>query len=40
MVLTAPPSLVFVIGLPAGLLVCVLVFGGATWMLLGRIRRG
>ena len=40
MLLTPAPSLVFVIGLPAGLMICVGVVGGAAWMLLGRINRG
>jgi hypothetical protein len=40
MLLTAAPSLVYVIGVPAGLLACGIVFGVATWMLLGRIHRG
>jgi hypothetical protein len=40
MLLAPAPSLAFVLGLPAGLLACVLLLGGATWVLLGRISRG
>ena len=40
MLLTPAPSLLYVIGIPAGLMVCVGVFGVAVWMLLGRISRG
>ncbi len=39
-ILTAAPSLVFVIGVPAALLVIAGVVGGAAWMVLGRIQRG
>jgi hypothetical protein len=39
MLLTPAPSLLYVIGLPAGLLICVLVVVGAAFMLLGRNRR-
>ena len=40
MLLAPAPSLVFVIGLPAGLLISVIALGGAAWVLLGRISRG
>jgi len=40
MLLTPAPSLAFVLGVPAGLMVCVGLIGGATWALLGRISRG
>ena len=39
MLATPAPSLVFVIGLPAGLMLCVGVVAGAAFMLLGRIGR-
>ena len=39
MLLTSAPSLVFVIGLPAALLIGGLVIGGAVFMALGRNRR-
>ncbi|MBJ7595013.1 MAG: hypothetical protein JF886_09175 [Candidatus Dormibacteraeota bacterium] len=39
MLLTDAPTLLYVIGLPAGLLLCGLVVGGAAFMLLGRSRR-
>jgi hypothetical protein len=39
MILTLAPSLIYVIGLPAGLLTGSLVVGGAVFMLLGRHRR-
>ena len=39
MLLTPAPSLIYVIGVPAGLLVVVVVFGVAAWMVLGRIHR-
>jgi hypothetical protein len=40
MVLAPAPSLVFVVGLPAGLMVCVGVVGFIAWVLIGRISRG
>ena len=40
MLLTNAPSLLYVLGLPAGLMICVGVVGGAAFMLLGRGRRG
>ncbi|MGH7723214.1 MAG: hypothetical protein ACRENL_10370 [Candidatus Dormibacteria bacterium] len=40
MLLTPAPSLVFVVGLPAALMVCVGALGVAAWVLLGRISRG
>lgn len=40
MLLAPAPSLTFVLGLPAGLLIFVVILGGAFWMLLGRISRG
>ncbi len=40
MLLTPAPSLIYVIGIPAGLMVVVGVFGVGAWMLLGRIHRG
>ncbi len=40
MLLTDAPSLLYVIGLPAALMVFVGVVGGAAFMLLGRGRRG
>jgi hypothetical protein len=40
MLLTPAPSLVYVIGLPAGLMICVGVVAGAAFVLLGRIGRG
>jgi hypothetical protein len=40
MLLAPAPSLVFVIGLPAALLISVIALGGAAWVLLGRISRG
>lgn len=39
MFLTLAPSLVYVIGLPAGLLMGSLLVGGAVFMLIGRSRR-
>ncbi len=39
MLLTLAPSLVYVIGLPAGLLMGSLLVGGAVFMLIGRSRR-
>jgi hypothetical protein len=39
MLLTPAPSLIYVIGVPAGLMVVVVVFGVAAWMVLGRIHR-
>jgi uncharacterized membrane protein AbrB (regulator of aidB expression) len=39
MLLTPAPSLLYVIGLPAGLLIGSLVVGGAVFMVLGRMRR-
>ncbi|HSP65388.1 MAG TPA: hypothetical protein VLO10_04275 [Candidatus Deferrimicrobium sp.] len=39
MLLTPAPSLVFVIGIPAGLLLVVMMLGLAMWMALGRIHR-
>ncbi len=40
MLLTPAPSLIYVIGIPAGFMVIVGVFGFGVWMLLGRIHRG
>ena len=40
MLLTAAPSLVYVIGLPAALLAVGIVFGAAVWTVIGRISRG
>jgi hypothetical protein len=40
MLLAPAPSLVFVVGLPAGLMVCVGVVGVIAWVLIGRISRG
>jgi hypothetical protein len=40
MLLTPAPSLIYVLGIPAGLMVVVVVFGVAAWMLIGRIHRG
>jgi hypothetical protein len=40
MLLAPAPSLVFVLGLPAGLMICVGILGGAAWVLLGKISRG
>jgi hypothetical protein len=39
MLVTLAPSLVYVIGLPAGLLIGVLVVVGAVFVMLGRIGR-
>jgi len=39
MILAPAPSLVFVVGLPAGLMVCVGVVGVIAWVLIGRISR-
>ncbi len=39
MLLTPAPNLIYVIGIPAGLLIVVMVFGVAAWMALGRIHR-
>ncbi len=40
MLLTPAPSLLYVIGLPAGLMAVVGAFGIGIWMLLGRTHRG
>jgi hypothetical protein len=40
MLLTAAPSLAYVIGLPAGLLLAVVAVGVGAWALIGRISRG
>ncbi len=40
MLLTPAPSLVYVIGIPAGFMAVVGAFGVGVWMLLGRIHRG
>ncbi len=40
MLLTAAPSLTYVIGLPAGLLLAVVAVGVGAWALIGRISRG
>lgn len=40
MLLAPAPSLVYVVGLPAGLMVCVGVIGAVAWVLIGRISRG
>jgi hypothetical protein len=40
MLLTPAPSLLFVIGVPAGLLVVVVGMVIGIWMLLGRMHRG
>jgi hypothetical protein len=40
MLLTAAPSLAYVIGLPAGLLLAVVAVGTGAWVLIGRISRG
>ncbi len=39
MLLAPAPSLIYVLGIPAGLMVVVGVFGVAAWMVLGRIHR-
>jgi hypothetical protein len=39
MLLTPAPSLVFVVGLPAALLIAVCALGAAAWVLIGRINR-
>jgi hypothetical protein len=38
MLLSPAPDLAYVIGLPAGLLIAVVLLGAATWVVLGRIR--
>jgi hypothetical protein len=40
MLLAPAPSLTFVLGIPAGLMVVVGLFGYAAWTVLGRISRG
>jgi hypothetical protein len=40
MLLTPAPSLAYVIGLPAGLLLAVVAVGVGAWVLIGRISRG
>ena len=40
MLLTAAPSLAYVIGLPAALLLAVVAVGVGAWALIGRISRG
>lgn len=40
MILAPAPSLTYVIGLPAGLLLCVCALGAATFVVLGKIGRG
>jgi hypothetical protein len=40
MVLAPAPSLTYVLGLPAGLMVVVGLVGFAAWAVLGRISRG
>jgi hypothetical protein len=40
MLLTPGPSLAYVIGLPAGLLLAVVAVGVGAWVLIGRISRG
>ncbi len=40
MLLAPAPSLVYVVGLPAGLMVCVGLIGAVAWVLIGRISRG
>jgi hypothetical protein len=39
MVLTAAPGLIYVIGVPAAVMVCAGVIGTAIFMFLGRIHR-
>jgi hypothetical protein len=39
MLLAPAPSLAFVIGIPAGLMVVVGLLGVASWVVLGRISR-
>jgi hypothetical protein len=40
MLLTPAPDLVYVVGLPAGLLLCAAGLGVVLWVLIGRISRG
>jgi hypothetical protein len=40
MLLTAAPGLVYVVGIPAGLLLGAAALGVVLWMLIGRISRG
>jgi hypothetical protein len=40
MLLTAAPGLVYVVGIPAGLLLSATVLGVVLWVLIGRISRG